>query len=223
MIPANDSGAAMTFETFIETAQPFYRTLAANNSKDWWEANRATYDKEIKPTALALLDEITPRLSDLLGDPVTTKLFRPHRDTRFSKDKTPYKTHLHVLWQVNEGRQPVAYFFGIEPDQVRIGGGMMAMEKDVLDDWRKFVDLDAPRVARIVDGVKTAGFSLREPELVRVPRGYAPDHPNADLLRHKSVIATRPLGGTGPLCDRIMDGLKEFKPLGDLLLSVACA
>ena len=207
----------------IPTARSFYRQLDANNARDWWQANRAPYDDVLKPGALSLLEDMTAPLSDLADAPVTTKLFRPHRDTRFSKDKTPYKTHLHVLWQVNEGRQPVAYFFGIEPDQVRIGGGMMAMEKDVLDDWRKFVDLDAPRVARIVDGVKSAGFTLRDPELVRVPRGFAPDHPNADLLRHKSVIATRPLGGTGPLCDRIMNGLNEFKPLGDLLLSVACA
>ncbi len=213
----------MDFSDFIPTGQRFYTELAANNDKAWWAENRTTYDDVLKPMALALLDDIAPRLSEILDEEVTTKLFRPYRDTRFSKDKTPFKPHLHVLWQVMGGRQPVAYFFGIEPDGARIGGGIMTMEKPVLEDWRKFVDLDGPRVASILSGVEAKGFTFRPPELARCPRGYPADHPNLTLLRHKSIIATRSFENSAPLTDRILDGFMDFRPLGDLLTTVVCA
>lgn len=207
----------------IDRAQKFYRTLAQNNSRDWWQDNRATYDTAIKPAAEAMLAEITPRLSELTGEQVYPKLFRPYRDTRFSKDKTPYKEHLHIAWMIREGRQETGYFFGIEPDRVLVGGGMMGMDKAVLEDWRKFVDLDAKRVAAILEQVEGAGFTLREPELVRAPRGYPVDHPLSRLLRMKAVIALRPLEPSGDITDQVMEGFAAYKPLGDLLLSVSCA
>ena len=107
----------------IARTQEFYRTLAQNNSREGWQDNRATYDTAIKPAAEAMLADITPRLSELTGEQVYPKLFRPYRDTRFSKDKTPYKEHLHIAWMIREGRQETGYFFGIEPDRVLWAAG----------------------------------------------------------------------------------------------------
>ncbi len=211
--------------TFLVTAQDFFGQLSRNNDRDWWQANRGTYDSVIKPGADAILTTLTPRFADLLGEEVTPKLFRPYRDTRFSKDKTPYKEHLHMRWQVQGGRDPVALFFGIEPTRVRVGGGIMGLGKPVLEDWRKFVDLDGPRVMKIVEQVEQSGFVFFEPDLLRVPRGYAPDHPGGRLLRMKSVIATRdvtlPPDQTIP--DAVFAALTQFRPLIDLMISVSCA
>ena len=208
---------------FINTAQTFFRNLAANNEKPWWEENRTTYDNVLKPGAKKLLEDVQPRLAELMDEEVTTKLFRPYRDTRFSKDKTPYKPYMHMLWQVNVGREPVAFFFGIEPDYIRCGGGMLGMGKEVLEDWRKFCDLDAKRMMGAAERIEAEGYEFREPELVRIPRGYPKDHENARMLRMKSVIATKKIEPTDDIADLLMAEFETFKPITDALLSVACA
>lgn len=73
----------------IKTARAFYSDLQANNKKDWWDENRGTYDDVLKPFALSFLGQLAPQLADVSDTAVKTKLFRPHRDVRFSKDKTP--------------------------------------------------------------------------------------------------------------------------------------
>ena len=88
------------FDTLIADTQRFVRALSANNSRDWFQANKSDYDKKLRDPAKALLEEMSPRLAELAGFPVTSKLFRPHRDVRFSKDKTPYNTHLHMMWTI---------------------------------------------------------------------------------------------------------------------------
>ncbi|NBT32867.1 MAG: TIGR02453 family protein [Rhodobacteraceae bacterium] len=215
----------MPFDSLIPDAQRFCRGLAANNTKEWWDANKARYDSTLKAPALQLLAALAPRLQDLTGDPVGEKLFRPHRDVRFSADKRPYKEHLHMLWSVKAGgRQEPAFFFGIGVDYVTVGAGIMGFDKPVLEDWRKFVDLDAKRIGPMVTTLRDKGFSFWEPELKRVPAGFDPDHPLSDLMRMKGAVCSAPLGdGEGPLEDRIMEGFVSVKPFVDLLTSVACA
>jgi uncharacterized protein (TIGR02453 family) len=215
----------MPFDSLIPDTQRFCRALAADNTKTWWDANKATYDSALKAPALQLLAALAPRLQDLTGDPVGEKLFRPQRDVRFSADKRPYKEHLHMLWSVKAGgRQDPAFFFGIGVDYVTVGAGIMGFDKPVLEDWRKFVDLDAKRIGPMVTTLRDKGFSFWEPELKRVPAGFDPDHPLSDLLRMKGAVCSAPLAdGDGPLEDRIMEGFVSVKPFVDLLTSVACA
>jgi len=210
-------------DTLIKDAQSFLRTLTQNNTKDWWEDNKATYTEKLKTPALALLDALTPQLADVCGDPVKPKLFRPHRDVRFSKDKTPYKTYLHMLWTPQTGgRADPAYFFGINTDSVTIGTGMMGFDKDVLADWRKMVDLDGKRISGIVDDLKAQGFDhWGDPPLKRVPKPWDADHPHADLLRRKTCVMTRPLTEYGPLQDTLMDAFKTANPLTKMLTGIA--
>lgn len=206
----------------IATAQAFYAQLAQNNSKDWWEANRGTYVDVLKPQALALLEDMAPTLSLVTETPIKTKLFRPHRDVRFSKDKTPYQTHLHMMWILDTpARQNPVFFFGIGVDYVTVGAGMMGFEKPVLEDWRKFADLDTKRVLGIMDDIGGRGFTLRAPELKRVPSGFAPDHVAADLLRMKGCVATIDISGTTDMRADMMTGFMDVAPLNALLLQVA--
>lgn len=206
----------------IKTAQRFYADVQANNTKDWWRANKATYDADLKPAALALLDDLAPQVTALTDHPAKTKLFRPHRDVRFSKDKTPYNTHLHMMWALDtDARQSPVYFFGIGVDYVTVGAGMMGFDKPVLDDWRKFVDLDTARVVGIMKTLVNKGYSLREPDLKRVPAPYAKDHPAGDLLRMKGITASRDVGQPSSLPDAIMSAFKDLTPLNVLLIQVA--
>lgn len=206
----------------IATAQTFYKTLAANNTRDWWEANRGTYDKVLKPFALALLEDLSAPLAEIAGEPVKGKLFRPHRDVRFAKDKSPYNTHLHMMWdmQVEVAEAPV-FFFGIGTDYVTAGAGRMGFDKPMLEDWRKFVDLDTRRVQGIIAGIAEHGFSLREPALKRVPSGFAADHPAGDLLRMKGCVATKDIGVVVDIQGALLAAFREVAPLNALLLQVA--
>ncbi len=211
----------MCKSTLIADARAFFVGLAANNSKDWWQANKATYDTNLKAPALALIDVVTTRLADLTGHAATGKLFRPHRNVRFSKDKSPYTTHLHLMWSLAAGgRQDPVVFFGIAPDYVTLGVGVMEFDKPVLDDWRRMVDLDRDRIGRIIEDVKKAGFNLWEPALKRVPTPYPAEHPLADLLRSKGLILKKELGDGGDPAAQIESGAEAALPLMRILDSI---
>ena len=210
------------YNSLIRDARAFYKGLDANNTRDWWQDNKATYDDKLKAPAQGLLDDLTAPLSDLAGAPITSKLFRPHRDVRFSKDKTPYTTHLHMMWAIDgPAPQNPVFFFGIGLDYVTAGVGMMEFQKDTLDNWRKMVDLDTDRITGIVNDVEGAGFNLREPALKRVPSPYDQDHPAARLLRMKGAVAGKELGAKADLPGDILTAFKTAWPLNALLISIA--
>ncbi len=211
----------MPYASLIADARRFYAGLTADNTKDWWQANKTTYDTRLKAPALALIDAMTPRLSNLTGHPATGKLFRPHRDVRFSKDKTPYTTHLHMMWTLAAGgRQDPVVFFGIAPDYVTLGAGVMAFDKPVLDDWRRMVDLDRDRIGGVIADARRAGFTMWEPALKRVPSPYPADHPLADLLRCKGLILKTELGDQGEPDDMITAGVAPALPVLRMLDSI---
>ncbi len=109
------------FSRLVPDARAFFSALAANNTRDWFLANKATYEAELRLPAMALLDTLGADIERIMGTPPTPKLFRPHRDVRFSKDKTPYHLHLHLLWST----PPVGWFLGIGRDYLSVGGGVI--------------------------------------------------------------------------------------------------
>jgi uncharacterized protein (TIGR02453 family) len=183
------------FAQFIPKSRAFLAKLSRNNSRDWYGEHKAQYDKDLKTPALLLLDQIAHDLNKQTGDDIDTKLFRPHRDLRYSKDKTPYTTHLHMLWtQRGRGSQDIGYFFGISPNYVSAGAGLMAFDKSILTDWRAAID------GRLGDQIKQAiataqelGATIRQPDLKRVPAPHSPDHRHADLIRRKGLSLWREL------------------------------
>lgn len=210
------------FDTLIEDAQIFLRDLACNNSRDWFHAHKSDYDSKLRDPARALLDEMSVRLQTLTGAGVSSKLFRAHRDVRFSKDKTPYNTHLHMMWSVQAGaRQDPALFFGIDTTQVTVGTGMMEFSKDVLADWRKMVDLDGAHMASRIAGVTDLGYEVWEPKLKRVPAPFDKDHPHGGLLRHKGLVAVGHPDMSGDLVAKLDCAFKSIWPLSDMLVGVA--
>jgi len=209
------------FSRFVPEARAFLTRLAANNDRDWFKAHQKEYDATIRIPAQHLLAALEPRVAEIAGAPVRTKFFRPQRDTRFSADKTPYKDHTHVLWHAPSGT-PVGYFLGVSPDYVRIGAGVMAFEGHALEVWRQFAEgAGGDGLSADLAGLEAGGFTLSEPELKRVPPPYPSDHPQAALLRRKSLTAFADAAAdTGDLPETLLDVFRRLtvmtKPLAAL-------
>lgn len=171
------------FETLVPDARAFLGELAKNNTRTWFNEHKAQYETDLKAPALALLDVVAADLEKQTGTPMTTKLFRPHRDVRFSKDKTPYHTHLHLLWSGGG----MNWFLGIAPDYISAGAGVFGFDKPALIKWRELVDAEGDAIAAALTGLLDKAARLGDPELKRVPAPFDKDHPHGDLLRRKRL------------------------------------
>ena len=201
------------YATLIPDTRAFLADLAQSNTRDWWQAHKQDYDSRLRDPARALLDDLAPRLGAR-----STKLFRPHRDVRFSKDKTPYHTHLHMMWSAGDGP---AWLFGISPGYIRLGVGMMAFDKGTLTAWRAHVDAEGPALAADLAALTDRGYTLDPPELKRVPAPYDKGHPQGDLLRRKSLTVWRDLPADAPLPGALLDGFAELAGIRARLASLA--
>lgn len=175
-----------SFAKLIPEAQSFLADLSANNNRDWFQANKDRYETGLKTPAKMLLKQMRGPLEELSGQSLATKLFRPQRDVRFSKDKTPYHTHLHLLWGAEDGP---GWFLGISPEYVTAGAGMMGFHKKVLMRYR--AALDSPAGDDLAQVIKDINPRLSKPELKRVPPPFDKEHRHGDLLRHKSLVVWR--------------------------------
>lgn len=174
----------MSFDALIPDTLAFLADLSRNNNRDWFTENKPVYETRLKAPALHLLDEMAARLTRLTGQETTTKLFRPHRDVRFSKDKTPYHAHLHMLWTSGDGGQ---WFFGISPGYVTAGAGRMGFDKQALAAYRANLPAHGAALLREITALHPQGARLSDPELKRPAAPITPDDPLADLARRKSL------------------------------------
>lgn len=186
------------FQGFPPEAVRFLLDLRQNNNKAWFEAHRQDYEAFVLEPARLLVTVLGERLQDIApniqADPrVNGSIFRIHRDTRFSKDKSPYKTHLGLwFW---EGSRPKlecsGFYLQLEPPNLMLAAGIYAFTKDQLPEYRAAVvhPVHGAELAAVVDEVREQGFSLGIQHYKRVPRGCDPAHPNASLLLHSGLSA----------------------------------
>jgi uncharacterized protein (TIGR02453 family) len=175
-----------TFSGFSDRAVAFYAALAADNTREYWAANKAVYESEVRDPMRALVGELENEFG-------VAKLFRPHRDTRFSKDKTPYKTGQAAL--VGEGTG-IGYYVSLDARGLSVGGGFRAHSPAQVARYRGAVD-DAtagPAVSELVAELRAHGFDIEGEQLKTKPRGYDADHPRIELLRSRSLMAVRVYG-----------------------------
>lgn len=183
---------------FTRKTLAFLRALTRNNDRDWFRARRDDYDAHVRLPMVGLLEQLAVdfrRLApELIAEP-RVSMFRVHRDTRFSADKTPFKTNVaaHFPPRGFPRGEGAGLYVEVAPRHVWMGGGIYAPSSAALRVIREHVATDHAALRRIVgarafrEGVGT----LDGERLTRVPRGYLPDHPAADLLRHKQFIAGR--------------------------------
>ncbi len=175
----------MSFTGFPDEGLVFYENLEADNSKSFWTEHKAAYDKHVKTPMLALVEELTAEFG-------TPKLFRPYRDVRFSKDKTPYKTHQGAVLH-HTGAGVGAWYVEVSADGLQARGGSWRMQPDQVERYRRAVDddLQGTRLDRVVADIRAAGLVVDGDRLKRTPRGYDADHSRVELLRHKSIHGGR--------------------------------
>jgi uncharacterized protein (TIGR02453 family) len=191
------------FEGFADPK--FFRQLAKNQSRDWFKAHKHEYDEGFADPMLALLSEVASKLDRSypdceLGEP---KVFRIHRDVRFSKDKSPYKTHVAGVLSVRLGgskvtETPAALYVHVgydaasKKDQLMTGGGLYMMDSSQLAKYRAAAlgDEKGRELARIVAAVRKRGASIEAGDTLKtLPRGVPAEHPRADLLKLKGLVA----------------------------------
>ena len=196
----------MGFKGWPEAALAFYEGLEADNSKAYWLDHKEAYEHDVKAPMDALLAELTAEFGE-------TKLFRPYRDTRFSRDKSPYKTAIAAT--IGSG------YVQLSADGLFAGGGMYHMLPDQLARFRKAIDADASgrNLQKVVATVTNSGLDVHAPEeLKTAPKGYPKDHPRIELLRMKGLVAARswePAAWlrTAGAKQRIVETLRATKPL----------
>ena len=170
----------MAFGGWPEEALDFYDRLAADNTKSFWTEHKAFYEEKV----LRPMTDLAEELAGEFGEP---KIFRPYRDVRFSRDKSPYKTHIGVV--IGGGG-----YVQLSAEGLGAGAGMWEMSTDQLARYRAAVasDRTGPELERIAATVEKAGVTVHGHGVLKsAPRGYPPDHPRIGLLRYKGLTTWR--------------------------------
>lgn len=186
------------FQGFSPEALKFLRDLKKHNNRDWFEAHRETYLDAVKKPLEELTTLVSAELTRFAPRYATEPkraIYRIHRDTRFSSDKTPYKNHAASLfYRADLGKNSsAAFYFQISPDDVGIGGGvymttpdqLRAIRVHLLDNHQRFRKIAASA------GIKRTFGAFQGEALTRPPKGFDPEHPAMDLIRCKQFLLWR--------------------------------
>jgi uncharacterized protein (TIGR02453 family) len=183
---------------FTRNTVSFLRALKRNNDREWFRAHKEDYERHVRGPMMEVLDRLAVDFGsfapELVSDPKVS-LFRIYRDTRFSGDKSPFKTAVaaHFPSRHFARNQGAGLYFEVAPGWVWIGGGMYMPTSSDLQAIRNQIATTHPRLYRLVSSstfVRTVG-ELTGERLMRVPNGYAKDHPAAHYLQFKQFIGGR--------------------------------
>ncbi|MGC9199054.1 MAG: DUF2461 domain-containing protein [Acidobacteriaceae bacterium] len=215
---------------FSPQAITFLRGLARNNQRDWFEARRSIYEQAVKAPMLALVDEINAAMRDFAPRhlrPAHKVMMRIYRDTRFSKDKRPYKTHLAAWWSraAMEKTSGAGFYLQISPQQVIVAAGVYMPDREQLLILRRWMSahhlLYRTTLQRLLK-TRGAGFAPIDPAaLTRMPKGFLRDDPAGELVRANNwgVQACLPpeLALSPQLGKQIVRRLRSSAPLVEML------
>lgn len=198
----------MTFTGIPVVALDFYEDLENDNSKTFWTAHKHVYDEAVR----APLEALGAALEAEFGAP---KVFRPYRDVRFAKDKTPYKTNQGVYFGES------ARYLHISAAGLFVAGGYWDTSSPQVARLREAVadDRKGPLLEKAIAAVGKAGFEIGGDRLSRVPTGYPKDHVRAELLKHKSLTGHAELGSPAWLSSKkaVAEVAKRFRGLAPLV------
>ncbi len=182
---------------FTPATFTFLKDLGSNNNREWFQENKQRYERQVKEPALRFITDFAPHLKKISphfrADPraVGGSLFRIYRDVRFSKDKSPYKTHTGIQFRHDQGKDAHApgFYLHIEPGQVFAGVGSWHPDSATLRLFREAIAEDPGGWKRAARGKRFRSiFELEGESLVRPPRGFDPEHPLVDDLMRKDFI-----------------------------------
>ncbi len=197
----------------------FLRDLAANNEREWFKANQDRYESVVREPALDFIADFEPKLHKIsphfVADTrkVGGSLFRIQRDTRFAKDKTPYKENTGVQFRHAAGKDAHApgFYLHLEPGECFMGVGLWRPETKVAYAIRERIDAERAEWKRATRSERfTSTFEMGGDSLVRPPKGYDGDHPLIGDLKRKDFIASRRLTQAQITGDDFMDEFAEM-------------
>ncbi len=174
------------------------RDLKANNNRDWFKANKKRYEQSVKEPALAFINDFNPHLQKISSAfradprPVGGSLFRINRDTRFSKDKSPYKTNtgLHFRHSAGKDAHAPGFYLHLEPGGCFAGVGIWHPDTATARKIRTAIADDVKAWKRVISAKRFREiYKLMGDSLKRPPKGFSPDHPFIEDLKRKDFIA----------------------------------
>ena len=216
------SGAYFTPASFA-----FLEALRRNNRRDWFEDHRERYEALVREPALRLIADMAEPLAAIsphitaVARKVGGSLFRVHRDTRFSKDKTPYKTHIGIRFAHAQARSVHApmFYLHIDADGSFVGGGLWRPDGKQLQAIRTYIRANpagwtrAAHAEALQRQFRWGGSSLRRP-----PHGVDPGHPLIEDLKRKDFVASRPIEDAVLTSERLTARLiRDYRQLAPLL------
>jgi uncharacterized protein (TIGR02453 family) len=201
---------AEKFTGFPQSAFLFFEQLAANNNRDWFRANQEWYERDCREPMRLLVSELDP-------DPAKSKILRIHRDVRFSRDKSPYRTYIAAGVR--------GAYIRLSAEGTYVGVGIYKPEPAALERLRGSIDNDVSGKAlqRIVASLGRKGYDVEtHARLATAPRGYSQDHQRIELLRMKDIFAGKSFGpepwlSSRRALSRITRVIDDVRPLADWL------
>ena len=215
------------FTGFPPEAMQFFRGLARNNNRDWFLPRKSIFEEKVKQPMRELVELVNAGMQRYAPDHVNEPdkaIYRFYRDTRFSKDKTPYKDHIAATFPRRgmARHEGAGYYFAVSHKEVAMGGGVYMPMPETLRAIRGHIAGHADEFRRLIAGAAARKLygGVQGEQLARVPKGFACDHPAADLLRYKQflfyvtlppeIAADRGIAGTIAEHFRAIAGFVDF-------------
>jgi uncharacterized protein (TIGR02453 family) len=201
---------------FSPESMKFLRGLAKHNDREWFNRRKAIYERELKEPMLAVIGGINRALERFAPEhvrPAQKAMMRIYRDTRFSKEKIPYKTHL-AAWWARDGLEKTSgggFYLQVSPQEVMVAGGCYMPEKDQLTAIRRYLVDHHEEFRTLLADAKLA--QLAQPfeglSLTRAPKGFPADHPAIDLLLRRQWGVSSTLPGEVALHPSLVEAVVE--------------
>jgi uncharacterized protein (TIGR02453 family) len=217
-----------TFPGFSREGLKFLKDLKKNNDREWFTPRKAIFEEELRLPMVRLVEAVHGEMMrfapQYVGEPAKC-IYRIYRDTRFSKDKTPYKTHVGaLLWRNGtEKNDAASFYFAVSPEAVEVAGGLYFAEADALFAVRTQVKDAHRELAGILGArkLRTLMGELQGESLTRVPKGFDAAHPAADLIKRKRFTLYRELdpalAQSPKIVKEIVSRLEAMAPFVDFL------
>lgn len=220
--------AATGFPGFPEEGLKFLRALERNNRREWFQPRKEVFDTHVKAPMTELVETVNRTLAKFGPDYITSPaaaIYRIYRDTRFSTDKTPYKTHIAAsLWKRGFTKHACGgLYFSVSPKEIEVAGGvympgseqLLAIRNHIADHHARFRKLTMKaKLVKLMEPLKGESLS-------RVPKGFDPEHPAADLIRKKQwlyfVSLDPSLANTPQLLQEVLDRFRAMMPVVEFL------
>jgi len=212
----------------MKNIQTFLTELSKNNHRDWFQSNKARFDEvraEFLDFVSSVIHDIARFDNRLAGLEAKDALFRIYRDVRFSRDKTPYKTHFGA-YMASGGRKSrdAGYYMHISPEEFFIAGGSHSPDKENLKVIRQEILFRPDEYVQITDDLKTAGYvQMSSDRLKNGPADFPKDSPHIELIKDKHYIFSKIIElsdkGANELRSEVSEQFKGFYPLTTFLNS----